>query len=88
MTDTWDSRFEELLRSAAPMLPAGSIDPSEDLRNAGLDSMASVELLLQIESTYAIVVPDEALTQQTFATPRDLWAVVAPLVGVDTRDSL
>lgn len=45
MTDTWDTRFEDLLRQAVPSLLPGAIDPTEDLRNAGPDSTGSVELL-------------------------------------------
>ena len=56
----WDNRFEELLRRAVPLLAEGSIDPAQDLRDAGLHSMGSVELLLQLESTYEVLVPDEA----------------------------
>ncbi|MFI6991742.1 phosphopantetheine-binding protein [Nonomuraea wenchangensis] len=81
MTYMWDSQFEELLRQAVPSLQSGAIDPAEDLQNAGLDSIASVELLLQIEAAYDIIIPDEALTQQTFTTPCTLWGVVAPLIG-------
>lgn len=69
-----------------PLLAEGSIDPAQDLRDAGLHSMGSVELLLQLESTYEVLVPDEALTKETFETPADLWRVVESLLdAVDRR---
>ena len=48
--------------------------------------MGSVELLLQLEFTYEVLVPDEALTKETFETPADLWRVVESLLdAVDRR---
>lgn len=86
MTNLWDSRFEDLLRQAVPLLAAGPIDPAQDLRTAGLDSMGSVQLLLQLESAFGVLIPDEALTKETFETPADLWRVVHSLIGTDTPD--
>jgi diaminopimelate decarboxylase len=79
MASPWDPQFEALLRQSLPRLAGGEVNPDEDLRSAGLDSMASVELLLQVESAYNVSIPDEALTQQTFATPGNLWRVVESL---------
>jgi acyl carrier protein len=45
--------------------------------------MGSVELLLQLESAYDIVVPDEALTKENLETPAALWRVIESLIGVD-----
>jgi acyl carrier protein len=79
ITKDWDDTFEALLRRAVPLLPDGELDPTTDLRAAGLDSMGTVQLLLEIESTYEICVPDESLTRSAFATPANLWALVAGL---------
>lgn len=77
--DRWDPAFEKLLRQTVPLLP-DDLDPAADLRAFGLDSLASVRLLVEIESTYDITVPDESLTRAMFETPAGLWDVVCGLL--------
>lgn len=77
----WDGRFEELLRETAPLIPDGPLDPAADLRDLGLDSLASVRLLVEVEAAYDIVVPDDMLTREMFATPADLWAQISTLLA-------
>lgn len=73
----WDDTFERLVRQATSLLSAATpLEANTDLRNHGLDSMATVELLLLVETEYDITIPDEHLTQATFATPTALWAVI------------
>ena len=67
--------FERLIRDVLPEPPA-SLGPDTDLRAAGLDSMATVELLLRVEEAFGVEVPDRELTAATFATPGALWRVV------------
>ena len=40
------------------------------LKDMGLDSMASIELLLELEDQFDIVFPDELLTEETFSTAK------------------
>ena len=47
------------------------------LKELGLDSMQAVELLLDLEDELGIVLPDDAMTAETFATPGSLKAAVA-----------
>ncbi|MDV9194474.1 phosphopantetheine-binding protein [Streptomyces sp. Wh19] len=76
----WDERFESLVRAALGSLPADQILAADlDLPRAGLDSLAVVELLIQIEDAYQLIIPDELLTFATFATPGALWRAVAGL---------
>lgn len=44
------------------------LDEQMDLRVAGVDSFSIVEIILFIESHFAIVVPDEKLLPQNFST--------------------
>ncbi len=82
MTPPWDSAFEPMLRPLLRSLPEDApLLPDENLSAVGLDSMGSVELLLQLESTYAVEVPDELLLPSTFATPAGLWQVVCTLLA-------
>jgi acyl carrier protein len=47
------------------------------LRELGLDSMQAVELVFDLEDELGVVFPDEAMTAETFATPRSLLAAIA-----------
>ncbi|MDN0197618.1 phosphopantetheine-binding protein [Streptomyces sp. S.PNR 29] len=82
MNPPWDARFEALVRAALRLLePDDPLPP--DLRTAdyGLDSLAMVELMLGIEETYEISIPDDVVKPQIFATPENLWNVVSELCG-------
>lgn len=43
-----------------------------DLWNAGMDSITSVQLLLRLEESFDVELPDEALTRETFRSIRAL----------------
>jgi acyl carrier protein len=51
-------------------------DFNKDLKDMGLDSLGSINLLLDIEETYDIVIPDEYLTDESFATISSLWELI------------
>jgi acyl carrier protein len=76
----WPQQFEAVLRAHVPSL-AGDvpIEPHASLFDLGLDSLATVALLVGIEDAFGIMIPDEDLSPNTFATPMDLWAVVGRL---------
>ncbi|MFK0050587.1 phosphopantetheine-binding protein [Streptomyces sp. NPDC090741] len=76
----WDRRFEELLREYLPFLSEGEpLAPDTSLRDAGLDSLGTVELLGSLESAYGVRFVDDALGPETFATPEVLWAALGRL---------
>ncbi|MFJ5851002.1 phosphopantetheine-binding protein [Streptomyces sp. NPDC092903] len=77
----WDARFEWLMREMLQLEDAESIMPDLDTAAAGLDSLATVELLVALEGAYDVVVPDEFLTVETFATPAALWGVISNLLN-------
>ncbi|MEU7023838.1 acyl carrier protein [Streptomyces sp. NPDC046203] len=69
-----DDQFEAILRKFIPFLSAG--EPLTDdavLRDLGLDSMGTVELLATLESTYGVRFKDDALNMENFANPAILW---------------
>ena len=74
VTSEWDGEFETVLRGVLPLL--SDLKPDTCLRTAGLDSLATIEVLLQLEDVYAVSIPDELLTADTFANPASLWRVV------------
>jgi len=74
----WDQRFEDLLREYLPFLSSDEpLTPDTDLRDAGLDSLGTVELLGLLEEAYGVRFVDEALNLDTFATPGSLWGTLS-----------
>ncbi|NJP66744.1 acyl carrier protein [Streptomyces sp. ventii] len=70
----WDSKFEEILRRYLPFLsPEEPLRPDTGLRDAGLDSLGTVELLGVLESEYSVTFPEDALSLESFASPGVLW---------------
>lgn len=77
----WDERFEQLLRAYLPLLaPDEQLTADTVLRDLGLDSMATVELLAAVEGAYDVRFADEALSLSTFATAGTLWATLAAML--------
>ncbi|WP_327000856.1 phosphopantetheine-binding protein [Dactylosporangium sp. NBC_01737] len=71
-TPTTD-QYTTVLRRHLKYLPEGApLAADADLRSLGLDSMAAVDLLFDLEDTFDVVLPDEALVEQTFTTPQSL----------------
>ncbi|MEI5099097.1 phosphopantetheine-binding protein [Streptomyces sp. PmtG] len=75
-----DAEFERLLASVLPR-HAGALGPALDLKGAGLDSMATIELLVRLEDAYGVEFPEASLNASTFATPSALWGVLSSLRG-------
>ena len=71
-----DVRFTDLLRPFLKFLCEAEISPESELRPLGLDSMQAIELLFAIEDTFGVTLPDEAMTDATFATAGSLWTEV------------
>lgn len=57
------------------------LDLDENLGESGLDSLASIDLLGQIEEAFNIMVPDEALTENTFTSLATLSEMVESLIA-------
>ncbi|MCG6498014.1 phosphopantetheine-binding protein [Kitasatospora sp. A2-31] len=75
---SWDERYEAVLTDLMPRLAEERPLPADrELRTAGLDSMATVELLVRLEEAYQVAIPDEELSPEAFETVGSLWAVVA-----------
>ncbi|MFG2842991.1 phosphopantetheine-binding protein [Kitasatospora sp. NPDC048296] len=77
----WDQKFEETLRRFLPFLPPGEqLENDTPLRELGLDSLGTVELLGNLEAAYDVRFLDDALTPETFETPGVLWKTVAGML--------
>lgn len=72
-----DAALAALLRRNLPELGEGAaIMPDTPLAELGLDSMRAVDILFDIEDSFGVRLPDEALTPETFATPAGLTAAI------------
>lgn len=75
-------RFQQVLRRHLRLVAADEPIPFEsELVAIGLDSLETINLLVDIEATFGISVPGALLTPETFRTPATLERAVAPLVG-------
>lgn len=57
-----------------------AVPPEENLGKLGLDSMAAINLLFDLEQALGIKIPDELLTAETFETAAALEKTLRPLV--------
>lgn len=74
-------KLQEILRPHLRMLRADAPVPmDQDLGRLGLDSMASIDLLMDIEAQLGVQIPDEMMTADTFSTGGHLLAVIEKLV--------
>jgi len=55
-------------------VPVDSLDDQADLYEAGLSSLATVHVMLAIENTFGIEIPDHMLTRQLFRSINSLAA--------------
>lgn len=76
----WDEDFDELMRDTFGVAPGGrELTPDTPLADAGLDSFGTVGLLVAIEQTYGVTIPDDFQILDMFRTARTLWETVAAL---------
>lgn len=56
------------------------IDATTDLKQAGIDSFSTVEIILFIERRFGVAIPDEKLVPENFKTLQSLAATVLQLL--------
>lgn len=78
--------FLEILIAHLPYALGDRIAGDDDLAALGLDSMGVVQLVTDLEETFGFELPDELLTEDTFATAGTLWAAVAEFVAPEPAD--
>ncbi|GGP78728.1 acyl carrier protein [Saccharothrix coeruleofusca] len=77
--------FDSILLRHLRFAPDGQpLEPDASLRELGLDSMRSVELLFDLEDHYQVTLDEEALNAATFATPRSLYDAVLRAGGSES----
>lgn len=81
-----DTAFGAILRRHLKYLDGDAEIPDEaPLRDLGLDSMQAVELLFDLEDELGVVLPDAAMTAETFATANSLWAAIKQAADSSAR---
>jgi len=76
--------MKELLRhilseSVRLQIPIATLDDDADLYAAGLESIATVHLMLAIEENFDIEIPDELITRQLFSSIDSMADAIAGL---------
>jgi acyl carrier protein len=80
-TDDFEQTLENVLRMHLPGVEAeSSVPPDIPLSDLGLDSLRAVNLVLDLEDTFAIEFPDQMLTEATFHTADALSKALRTLV--------
>lgn len=73
-----DQRFIAIVRRHLHLLvPEEEFAPDTPLRELGLDSMATVRLVIELESELGVTLPESSLTAETFADTASLWSAVS-----------
>jgi acyl carrier protein len=84
MTRTDDEisrKLEAVLRPHLRFLEGNApLTPDQPLGDLGLDSMAAVNLLLDLEQAFDVQIPDDLLSAETFETLASVEATFRPLL--------
>lgn len=74
----WNLEFDALLRQHCRFIaPDSPIDPDALLVTLGIDSLEVVEIIVAIEDQFDIMIPEEMLTPEIFATPGSIWQAIS-----------
>jgi acyl carrier protein len=80
-TDEISAKIHAVLRPHLRFLEKDApVPPSENLGKLGLDSMAAINLLFDLEQAFGIQIPDSLLTADAFETAASLEKTIRPLV--------
>ena len=81
-TDAREEAFRVVRNHLSFLRAEDPLPPDKSLRELGLDSLAAIDLLLDLEQTFGVVFPDEELTEETFRTAANIAAAVERLNGL------
>lgn len=87
MKAIWPEEFEKTVRSHLPWLEGDEeLAADQVLADKGLDSLATVNLLLDLEDTFSISFPDHLLDSGSFDTPAEIWSLVQQAMKISNTD--
>jgi acyl carrier protein len=74
----WPDRFEQILLPYVTDPDHGdALDADIPLAALGIDSMAVVGLMIELEAEFGFSFSEESVNPQTFYSPGSLWSVVS-----------
>lgn len=79
MEDTEHQIVDIVSRRLRYLRPGQRLDLDEPLKPLGLDSMASIDLLIDLEDAFDVTVGDADLTEANFLTARSLHDMIVRL---------
>lgn len=78
----WPAEFERILRAHCRFVAPGEpIDADAPLALLGVDSLQMLSMIVQIEETFDVLVPDTMLTGDEFGSAGAAWRAVLVLRG-------
>jgi acyl carrier protein len=81
-TRAWPEEFERIIRRYCRFAdPAQPIDPDTSLTLLGMESLQILGMIVDIEDTFAVLVPDSMLTADQFSTAGSVWNSVRLLLA-------
>ena len=70
-------KLEAVVRPHLKFLKEGDpLSPEQDLGEAGLDSMASIDLLLDLEESFDVSISDDLLTEDSFSSLAEIQKLI------------
>lgn len=74
--------FEAVLRNCLDGLigPETPLQENSDLAAFVLDSLTIVRLLVTLEETFGVTIPEESISYETFSSPGVLWNLISGLM--------
>lgn len=86
MTDTAAASAQLRITDAvagllSPRLKQRHLAPNDELRKSGLSSLDLVKLVLKLEQEFQLVIPEQAITPQNFASIASIDSLLAGLIA-------
>ena len=81
MATRHDQICDILAKNGRLAVAVATLDDNADLFAAGLDSLAIVNVLMQLEERFDIELPDEMLQRKSFSSIATIDSVVTRLIG-------
>ena len=72
--------YWRLLVDSTPDLDPDELKLDSRLEDFGFDSLALLQLIVQLEEAFELSMPDEAFSPETFESVESLWLVVRGLL--------
>lgn len=76
MKETYEQRIRAILADELSLTDAATYPPQDDLQYIGMDSVNCIRLLVALEDTFGIEIPDDRLGLRFVRTIEDIGKLV------------